>query len=222
MGTLTDEIPKPMLPLFDKPMLEWKLEMLPDEIDEVVLVVGYLGETIREYFGEDWRGRKVRYVEQKELNGTGGAILLTRDLVRGKFLVTMGDDLYTREDLEALGRHDLSVLAYRTDEAEHYGLLDTDETGNLASVIERPHDRTEGFVNAAAYILDGRIFSEPLVRISEKEHGLPQMLVELGKKYPVKVVVTERWQPVGKPEDIALGEEFLRKHWIHDSGDEIG
>src|SRR3989344_9593279 len=100
MGKLTEEIPKPMLPLLGKPLLEWKLAMLPRTIDEVVLVVGYLEHRIQEYFGKQWKGRTLRYVYQKSLNGTGGALALTKEIARDRFLVTMGDDLYHPQDLK--------------------------------------------------------------------------------------------------------------------------
>ena len=96
MGSFTDDVPKPMLPILGKPMLEWKLEMLPQEIDEVIITVGYLGGRISAYFGDTWKGRRMRYVRQDVLDGSGGSIKLVHDSVPLSFpvLVTMGDDFY--------------------------------------------------------------------------------------------------------------------------------
>lgn len=214
MGELTENVPKPMLPLLGKPMLEWKLEMLPEAIDEVVFIIGYHGNQIERYFGDRFGGKRISYVVQDVLNGTGGALALTNDIVSERFLVAMGDDLYAREDLERLLAENLAVLAYETDRAEPYGLLDTDARGNLTNIVERPHGRREGLVNAAAYMLDRRIFDEPFVSINGTEFGLPQALVALGRQSPVRVVTTMRWQPLGSPEDIPRGEAFLKRYWL--------
>jgi len=71
------------------------------------LVVGYLADQIREAIGEEHNGRKISYIEQKELLGTGHALSICKDLIKGKFLVLMGDDLYKTENLEELIRHPL-------------------------------------------------------------------------------------------------------------------
>lgn len=214
MGKLTENTPKPMLPLLDRPMLEWKLEMLPETIDEVIFVVGYLREQIEQYFGTEWKGRKIHYVHQETLDGSGGAICLIKDLVSESTLVTMGDDLYHPEDLRDLLDESSAVLGLDVNDAEQFGLLETTPEGNLSKITERPHNHKTGIVNVAAYLLHQKFFEYPLVPISETEFGLPQTLALMGREFPVKVLKARAWQPVGKPEDIVLGEEFLKKYWL--------
>lgn len=214
MKGLTEKTPKPMLPLLGKPMLEWKLAMLPDVIDEVTLIVGYLGEQIETYFGSEWQGRKILYVYQKELNGTGGAVTLTKEILSGPVLVMMGDDLYHPEDLLDLTRETSAVLGFTVEHAEEYGLLEKDKNGNLAKITERPHNCATGIVNTGAYLLHPHFFDYPLVPITDTEYGLPQTLALMGKDVAVKVLHARAWQPVGKPEDIPLGEAFLKKYGI--------
>lgn len=202
-----------MLALFGKPILEWKLEMLPKSIDEVVFVIGYHGSQIEKHFGERWNGMKITYVVQDERNGTGGAMFLVKDMLRGKALVIMGDDLYHPSDLERLSSEDSAVLGLPVQNAQQYGLLETNTGGDLLKITERPHGHTAGIVNTGAYILDEKFFRYPLVPISEKEYGLPQTLAEMGKEHPVKVIMATAWQSVGCPEDIEKGEAFLKKYW---------
>ncbi|MDO8566489.1 MAG: nucleotidyltransferase family protein [Candidatus Moranbacteria bacterium] len=213
MGKLTENTPKPMLMLFGKPILEWKLEMLPKTIGEVIFVIGYHGNQIEKHFGAEWHGIKITYVVQEDRNGTGGAMFLVKDMMKGKALVLMGDDLYHPADLEQLTREDVAVLGLKVNNAQQYGLLETTEEGNLLKITERPHGHTVGIVNTGAYILDEKFFRYPLVPISEKEYGLPQTLAEMGKEYPVKVIMATAWQSVGCPEDIEKGEAFLKKYW---------
>src|SRR3989344_511325 len=110
MGDLTKNTPKPLLKIGNKTILEQTLESLPEEIEEVILVIGYLGEQIKNLIGGSFAGKKVTYVEQKELKGTADAIFECKDLLRGRFLVLMGDDLYNKRDLENLIKSPLAIL----------------------------------------------------------------------------------------------------------------
>src|SRR3990167_11171308 len=93
MVELTGEIPKPMLPVGGRPLLEYKLDAMPDEIDEVILVVGYQGSVIRKHFGERYGNKRIQYVEQKELNGTAGALWSAPPPFPHRFLLLIGDDI---------------------------------------------------------------------------------------------------------------------------------
>ena len=213
MGILTEHCPKPMLLLCGKPMLEWKLSMLPKAIDEVIIIIGYLGECIEQYFGTEWQGKKIRYVRQKTLNGTGGALHLVKDILVGSTLVMMGDDLYHPDDLMDLMQEAWAVLGLAVDNAEQFGLLEKDINGHLQRITERPHGYTTGVVNTGAYMLPQKFFEYALVSVSKTEYGLPQTLALVGQDIPVKVCTARMWQPIGRPEDIVLGEIFLKQHW---------
>lgn len=209
MGDLTIDTPKPMIEVLGVPMLAHKINMLPASFDEVILVVGYKQHIISDYFGSVWQGRKIMYIEQRELNGTAGAIQLVKDKVQDRFLVTMGDDLYATEDIEKLMQHPLALLGYYTQEAASFGLVTIDANNNLMGVVERPHEIGEGLVNTGAYILNTDFFKYDPVQISETEFGLPQTLVKMSLEYPVKVEVTTHWLPFGNPNDLVLAEQFL-------------
>ena len=210
MGDLTIDTPKPMIEVSGVPMLAHKINMLPQSITEVILVVGYKQHIISDYFGDTWGGRNILYVEQQELNGTAGAIHLVKDLVHDAFLVTMGDDLYATQDIEKLMKNPLALLGYYTKDAASFGLVTIDEQSNLMGVVERPHKLGEGLVNTGAYILNTDFFQYDPVQISETEFGLPQTLVKMSLNYPVKVEVTTHWLPFGNPDDLALAEQFLK------------
>jgi bifunctional UDP-N-acetylglucosamine pyrophosphorylase/glucosamine-1-phosphate N-acetyltransferase len=211
MKDLTKDVPKPMLPIQGKPKLAYTLEILPEEITEVIFIVGYLQEQIREFFGEEYAGKKIKYIVQEKLNGTAGAVALAKDEIGSeKVLVMMGDDLYDRKDLEKILQYEQALLAYETDEAEQFGLVDTDKDGYLTGVVERPHNKTEGLVNTAAYVLSPEYFNTPLVAISETEFGLPQTLVKMYPEHKTKVVRTNKWLPIGSPEDLEIAQEKVK------------
>src|SRR3989338_11252442 len=94
MRPLTLEKPKPLLAINGKPLIEHVIENLPKEIDELVVVIGYKGEQIKDFLGKKFHGLKVKYVWQKEKLGTGHALRLCREhLGSDNFLMLFADDI---------------------------------------------------------------------------------------------------------------------------------
>jgi len=217
MGELTNDKPKPLLEIAGRPILEYTLENLPEEVSEVILVIGYKGEMIKEYFGDNWQGKKISYVEQKQMDGTGGAILAAKDLLSDKFLVLMADDLYHRSDLAKLLPYDLALLVREIEQNTRFGVVEKDEKENLKSIIEfkdlQGKQINEHLVNMGAYMLNKEFFNYPLVKISEKEYGLPQSLAQMTDKYKIKVIKADCWHPNGHQEDLIKGEAVVKKHF---------
>lgn len=211
MAPLTYDIPKPMLQLRGKPILEYTIDTLPKEVGEVVIVINYLGQHIKEYFGKKHKGRKIVYIQQDKLNGTGGAILACKNVLEGKFLVLMGDDLYHKKDVQKLAKEDLAILACEVENPTRFGVFKTDKKNRLLEIIEKPKNSEHKLVNAGAYVLNDKFFDYDLVAISETEFGLPQTIAKMAKDFEVKIIPTALWQPVGYPEDLEKAEKILDK-----------
>lgn len=214
MRPLTYDIPKPMLPLKGRPIIEHTMSFLPNCVDEIIIVINYLGKHIEDYFGSEYNGKKITYVFQENLNGTGGALHSCKDVLRDKFMVVMGDDLYHRDDLERISRQDLAVLAFEAEDPRPFGVFQIDGQGNLVSIMEKPQTVESNLVNTAAYTLDKRFFDYKLVPLSgvnKDEFGLPQTLVSVAKDYPVKILRAKAWHSIGKPEDLEEAERVLDK-----------
>ena len=81
-----NEIPKPMVELAGKPLLQWQMERLKENgITDVILVIGHLGGVIREYFGDGSQfGMSIRYYEEKEPLGTAGSFYYLKEMVSGE------------------------------------------------------------------------------------------------------------------------------------------
>lgn len=196
----------------DKPLLEWTISFLPAEVDEVIIIVNYLADQIKNYFGSEWQGRKIKYVVQKELNGTGGAVHACKSILRDKFLVLNGDDIYHRQDLKKICGENLAVLGYEVDDPSKYGVLIIDKKSNLVDSIEKPQDMVgKAVISTNAFCLNEKFFDYDLVQITEKEYGLPQTLAVMAKDYPVKVTKTTRWFPVGNPDDLKKAQTEIEK-----------
>jgi bifunctional UDP-N-acetylglucosamine pyrophosphorylase/glucosamine-1-phosphate N-acetyltransferase len=189
---LTDNIPKPLLPISgERTLLDAVLESLPPAVEEVLIIVGYLEEKIRARYGSEFLGKKITYVFQKERNGTAGAVFLCRDKIKGEFLVLSGDDFYASKNIAELAGRSLAVLVDKREGQATGGAVTVNAAGNLLEIKEYPSLKEENYLLCAgAYKLDQRIFNYAPVLISEglQELGLPQTISLLAADYPVEVV----------------------------------
>jgi len=215
MAPLTDEIPKPMLTVCNKNLLEWKLEALPKEITSVILVVGYKKEVIKNYFGNMWNHLPVTYIEHEILDGTGGAINLCKEHIVDRALIMMGDDVYTKEDLEKLVAHDFSILVEDQGEKslQNQGGKVLEKDGLLTGLNEglSQTGASSTLVNTGAYTISKQYFDYPPVRFSETEYGLPHTLVSFCHIVPIRVVQATEWIQVTTPACLEKAEQRLQK-----------
>jgi NDP-sugar pyrophosphorylase family protein len=213
MKSLTRNLPKPMLKIKGKPLLEHKINALPKKIKEIIIIIGYRGEHIINYFKRYFAGRRIIYVYQHNFNGTGGALHLAKSVLRDKFLVIMGDDLYHKKDLEELIKYDLAIMGYEVSDPSLFGVIKTASRGHMLDVIEKPKRSPYKLANTGAYVISKDFFQEDLVDIGRGEYGLPQTLARMAGKNKIKIKVTKAraWHPIGNPEDLKKAEENLHK-----------
>lgn len=206
---LTLTTPKALVSIGEKTLIEHTLDALPNAIDEIFLVVNYLGDQIKAKIGDVYRGIPVRYITQDPLNGTGGAMILLRTQLRDRFLVVNGDDLYDHDALEKLTTHNTSILLNPTDtHLMNGGKLDAN--GRFIGLTESTN--TESYRVCGAYVLDKSYFEIEPVKIQGSEHeeyGLPQTLAVQAAQTPIDVVLTHKWYPIGTPEELKFVQEKL-------------
>ena len=217
MMELTGSIPKPMLEIAGKPILEYKLDALPQEVDEIVLVIGYLKEVIERHFGSSYNGKKITYIEQKNLNGTAGALWSARAILKDRFLVMMGDDMYAEEDIARCVEPSSNwrLLAQEISEMHRAGNIYLGEDGNIIDIIEGDRHKEKGIASTNLYTLDTRIFGAPLIpkQPGSLEFGLPQTVVAASKSLGImfEPVFTDKWIQITSPKDLVYAAEVLKK-----------
>jgi bifunctional UDP-N-acetylglucosamine pyrophosphorylase/glucosamine-1-phosphate N-acetyltransferase len=206
---LTLTTPKALIPIGNKTLIEHTLDALPDTINEIFLVVNYLGDQIKANIGDTYQGIPIRYVTQNLLNGTGGAIMLLQKQLHDRFLVVNGDDLYSRAALNEMLTHPTCIMLCPTDtHLLNGGNLDVN--GKFIGLIESAD--TESYRICGAYVLDETYFKIKPVKIQGSEHeeyGLPQTIAVQATKFPINVVLTHEWYPVGTPEELKFVQEKL-------------
>ncbi len=206
---LTDTCPKPLVKVGGRPLLDHIVEALPSAVDELIIVVGYLGDQIKEYCGAEFYGRKVRYVEQVEQNGTARALWLCKDLIKGRFMFLFADDIHGKEDLARAASFVRSILVASVSQPEKFGIVVRNPDGTLGLMIEKPEHAPSNCASTGAMILDDHIFEfEPQTPV-KGEYYLSEVIERYAKKYPIAVVEEQLWIPVGYPEDITRAETIL-------------
>ncbi len=209
---LTLTRPKPLLPLIDRTILEWNLSEMSGIVDEVVLVVGYRAEMIREKIGDRYGDVRVLYCEQREQLGTGHAVLQTRSLIKGSFLALNGDDLYSREDLEALAAHEAAALVREVGDPRLYGVYQVDRDGRVIDLEEKPERPKGNLANVGCYKLPVEIF-EYLERTELSERGeieITSAIRDMAQRRPVYTVPLKgRWLPTGYACDLLKNTRSL-------------
>lgn len=211
MRPLTNSRPKPMVEILGRPLLHHIFDALPDEVDEVVLVVGYLGDQIEKYFGKKFGRLKIRYVRQKEKLGTGHALYLCKKFLgKGKFMMLYADDLQSKKDLTKLLRHRLAILVKRVRDPRRFGVVVADKKGKILEIVEKPENPPSNLASTGVKILDSRIFKYPLVQHQNGEYYITSPLAQLAKDHQIIAVKADFWLPIGYPKDLKKAAKILR------------
>lgn len=212
MRPLTLNAPKPLLKVEGKTLLEHNLDQLIGIIDEVILVIGYKGKMIKDYIKNEYQSIKIRYAEQKKQLGTGHALMQVADMVKGKFLLLMGDDLYSKDDINRCVEHELCVLAKRVDNPERFGVFLL-EDNKVKDVIEKPKTFIGNLINTGCGVFDERLFDE-LRRIEKSERGEYEYVDAIKALAKKATIICEEvkhfYIPIGYPEDLEKAKAALK------------
>ena len=172
---LTNEIPKPMLPIKNKPILYYAIENLKEYgITEIVLSVGYKAKKIADHFGDGANfGVNISYPQEKEPLGTGGAIKLASKSFKEDFIVLNGDNLadfnfYKMFEVHNRNKAHLTLALYPVEDVTKFGIAKI-EGERITEFIEKPkkEEAPSNLSNAGAYIIDPKaleILCQKLVR----------------------------------------------------------
>ena len=212
MQPLTATVPKPLLSVQGKPILEWSLLSLPPAVDRVIVVINYLQEQVEAYMQAQSIFQNYVLVQQPKPLGTGHAIQMCEPhLHSDAFMVINGDDLYSADSLGALAAQPLAILSASRDNSAQWGVLVTRENSTLGFIHEKPPEGTYPLpvqVNAGAYKFDRRIFSHPLPLSVRGEYEITDYVTYLAKIADVSVVKSRFWFPIGTPQDLAAAQSL--------------
>lgn len=213
MRPLTYHVPKPLAVIAGESLIGRNIKNLPEKIDEVVVVVSYLKEQIINHLGSCFDGKNIIYVEQKKQLGTAHALMVAKERLRGDFLVLMGDDLYSKSDLQrACGTKEPAMFVRKVRSKFTGGNVLFDKSGNLLSIKEGKH-KNGGLVNIALYRLSKEYFELTPQKTSfgSKEYGIPQTLACGAGVYNIKILESEHWLQISDIDDLLRAEKHILK-----------
>lgn len=151
--------PKVLAEIHGKPFLEYLLEQLyPFNFKEVVLCTGYLGDQIREKFGNSYGSLPLSYSQESSPLGTGGAVRLALPLLTSEIVMVMNGDSYCDADLKKFcqfhleKRADATILLTKVSDTSRYGSVEVRKDGQIIRFQEKKGNSGAGFINAGIYL----------------------------------------------------------------------
>jgi len=212
MEPLTLTRPKVLLEVAGRTMLEHNLEQLVGLVSEVFVVIGYRGKMVRQAIGDSFKGMKIKYIWQKDQNGTGGALMLCERKLKDKFIILNGDDFYSKKDIKKGLKHKYCVMGAKVKSPEKWGIF-TVKDKKIAGFEEKPKKSKSWWANTGFYVFDKDVFNYELKKTKRKEYEITDYVKYLIKNKEVNFEkVSDYWLPVGYPWHILEANDFfLRK-----------
>jgi dTDP-glucose pyrophosphorylase/CBS domain-containing protein len=210
---LTEDTPKPMLPVGDKPLMEHMIGQIRDAgIQKVHVTTHFLPEKITSHFGDGAAfGIDLNYVPETQPLGTAGALRLVKD--RSQPLLIVNGDILTNIDFRAMrefhSEHEAkaTIAATAYEVKIPYGVLDAPD-GVVGRLVEKPSYTY--FVNAGIYIIEADIIDLIPENTRFDMTDLMSLLIKQGGKV-VSFPIREYWLDVGRPEDFARAQRDIQQ-----------
>jgi len=219
LGELTRDMPKVMLPFNDKPFLYYIISLLQKQgIKDVVLCIGYLGERVKNFFGNGKKlGVNIKYsAEDVKLLGTGGALRQARHLLNEYFLVLNGDTYLPADYLEVekeylrLGRKAMMVVYNNEVKTGVKNNIALDRDRMVVSYDKKGTSPDLKYAEAGAVILQKETLG--FIPEGEKvsfEDGIYQRLIAQGEM--AAYITQQRFYDIGTPEQRLVFGELVKK-----------
>jgi mannose-1-phosphate guanylyltransferase len=209
---------KSLLPILNKPMIVHLIEILPDEVDTVVLAVNYRKDQIEKYFKKNDCGKNIIVNDEPKPLGTGGATKFAEKLITGRFFVLNADIICSinLKDMMRFHKKNNSIATislWPVENVSEFGVADVKENGNIVGFEEKPkpEDAPSEFINAGAYFLEPEVFeyikTDRLVSM-EKEI-FPKIIKDTGRFFGYKF--EGYWMDIGRIISYINVHKFLMK-----------
>jgi glucose-1-phosphate thymidylyltransferase len=194
MGPFTASEPKVMIPVGNRPIVEYVVKALVENgVHDLVIVVGYRRERILSYFQDGKAfGARIKYVVQAKQLGTAHGVFEARSQLDGPFVVLNGSNMVDGRFVEDLLEHrgGPAVAITQSDRPKSYGVAAV-EGSRLVSITEKPAEVIGNLINAGAYVLDPTIFPEIERLGASGVHDLPRVLSAIASTSGVTAVRTQ-------------------------------
>lgn len=215
--------PKPLISVAGKAVLGHVLDMfasLPD-VDEVIFIVGYLGEQVEAYMAETYPQYNTRFVYQDEMLGQSHAIWLAREGIEGPMLMAFVDTII-ETDLSGIPNEKADAVAWvkEVEDPRRFGVADIDPTGRILRLIEKPQDPSINLALVGFYyfkqaeaLLDAihtQMTEKP--QLKGEWYLADAINIMLERNADMRVQPVEVWEDCGKPDALLQTNRYLLQH----------
>jgi bifunctional UDP-N-acetylglucosamine pyrophosphorylase/glucosamine-1-phosphate N-acetyltransferase len=226
---ITSTRPKHLIRVGGKPILEYCLSGLKAcEIDEILIVVHYMADSIRQHFGDGTRfSLKIEYVEQSAILGTGNALSVVEPYVKDDFVLVYGDLLFSAQamktviDLHSKEKPAVTMAVVEVDKPGDYGIVEL-ENQNVKRIVEKPkrEETTSNLANAGIYAFSPEIFqkNKETSASARNEWEIPDaisLLIKEDKRVLAIKLSKEDWLDIGRPWDLLEANKWALTHAEH-------
>jgi bifunctional UDP-N-acetylglucosamine pyrophosphorylase/glucosamine-1-phosphate N-acetyltransferase len=219
---LTEDTPKPLLPVANKSILERTCEALVSAgIRQIILVVGFRSEKIRDRLGKgEAIGSELKYVRQKSAKGTADALGTCSKELHGqdRFLVLYGDDYYDSSVpraflAKARKNKGVTIGTANVQDASHFGKIQS-KRGLVTEIQEKASRAEPGQVNAGIYMIDESIFpaitkTKRSIRGELELTDAVRILIKEGKQVHAQLLGSRKWLGISYPWDMLEANEWI-------------
>lgn len=211
MHPLTSTKPKVMLPIANKPLLEWNLLHAKEiGIREFLFVVSYKSEKVRSYFrdGSDW-DVSISYVNQGKPLGTGHAVGVVAPFV-DDVLVFCGDTVFSTKDMRKLTKYRNCMGLFTVEDPTQYGVVETHRE-NVAQIHEKMQCPLSNVINTGGYHFSHDIFTyiEQLSPSVRREYELTDAINQMAQDHKIHAVTMNYWFDVCYPWDLLGAQQHI-------------
>ena len=211
---LTNTTPKPLIKIFWKTIIEHNLENIYEYVDEIIIVVKYKEELLRETFQDNYKWVKITYKTQWEEKWTAAALFWIES--DGDVLIINWDSIFSKSDLSNISLFKWYwVLVQEVENPEKYWVFKVDEDWNIMSVVEKPKEYIWNLANLWVYKFDSKIleYVNQIEKSERWEYELTDAINLFTVKFPFKPLkIKEEIIDITYPWDILSAKEhFLNK-----------
>ncbi|MGH7529510.1 MAG: sugar phosphate nucleotidyltransferase [Gemmatimonadales bacterium] len=218
---LTKHVPKPLLKVAGRPVMDYVMDMVRGlDLEELIVITGHLKEQVERYITTQYKV-PARFIEQQRLDGTAGAIDLARPFVDGPVMIIFVDTLFDA-DLSIVRTTDADGIlwAKEVEDYQRFGVIVTDARGHMTRIVEKPQTPVSRLANIGLYyIRDWRTLFEGIAHVMRSAPGVGgefyltdafQYMVDRGKKLVVGEVTG--WYDCGKVDTLLATNHHLLEH----------
>ena len=209
----TETMPKVMLPVANKPLLEYVFDATKKSgITEIIVVVGYKKEVIMEYF-KDYKNIKITYIIQEKQLGTAHALLQAKKHIKEPFIVLAGDNIIDSGSITKLIKDTsgYSLLIKEHPHTSKYGVVFV-EKRNISRIVEKPKEDVGKYISTGIYKLPSSVFKDLERCYAQGVHALSsviQTLIDEGKH--INTLLAKSWMDIVYPWDlISVNESMIQ------------